>query len=355
MEKYILVINPGSTSTKIAVYCNELAIIENKINHSSFELQKFSNIISQSDFRKQLILDILNENNFEIRKLDAICGRGGLLRPLESGTYLVNEKMLYDLKDEKRGQHASNLGAIIAYEIAEELNIPTYIVDPVAVDELDDIARISGMPLIERTSIFHALNHKSIARKVAKDYGYNYNDINLIIAHLGGGVTVAAHKKGRVVDTNNGLDGEGPMSPERSGSVPIGPLYNLCFSGKYTLEDIRKMNYGRGGLVGYLGTNDVREIVERINNGDEYAKFIFDAMIYQIGKEIGACSAVLKGKVNYIVLTGGMAHQSYLVEQLKEMVGFISKILVYPGEDEMLSLAQGALRVLYNEEQAKEY
>lgn len=355
MGKHILVINPGSTSTKIAIFNDEEMIFERKIDHPTEVIQKFPTIASQFEFRRDLIVNELKKSNFNLNKLDAVCGRGGMLRPLTSGTYHVTEQMIKDIHEAKRGEHASNLGALIAKDIASDLNIPAFIVDPVAVDEMEDIARISGMKEIERTCIFHALNHKATARRAAKDKGKNYHDLNLIVAHLGGGISVAVHYKGRVIDVNNALDGDGPMSPERSGTVPLGPLYNLCFSGKYTLHDIKRMNYGKGGLVSYLGTNDCAEVIKRIKNGDTYAKLIYDAMIYQIAKEIGACSTVLSGDVDYIVLTGGLAYEKYAVENIIKRVSFIAECLVYPGENELLSLAQGALRVLNNEEKAKIY
>ncbi len=355
MGKLILVINPGSTSTKIAIFDDETMVFESKISHTTEEIMQFPNVASQFEFRKNLIIDVLNEKQFDLTKLDAICGRGGMLRPLKSGTYIVNEEMIKDIHEAKRGEHASNLGALIAHDIAKDLNIPAFIVDPVAVDEMDDIARISGMPEIERSCIFHALNHKAIARQVAKDKGTKYEELNLIVAHLGGGISVACHKKGLVVDVNNALDGDGPMSPERSGTVPLGPLYNMCFSGKYTLQEIKRKNYGKGGLVAYLGTNNAMEIIKRIKAGDEYAKFIMDAMIYQIGKEIGACSTVLKGDIDYIVLTGGLAYEPYITDRISERVNFLAEVLVYPGENEFLSLTQGALRVLNGEEEAKIY
>jgi butyrate kinase len=278
-----------------------------------------------------------------------------MLKPIPSGTYLVNEEMINDLKNLKYGAHASNLGALIAVEIAKPLNIPSFIVDPVAVDEYEDIARISGMPMIERVSIFHALNQKAIARMVAKDHNKKYEDMNLLVVHMGGGISIGAHHKGRVIDVNSALDGDGPMTPERSGSVPIGPLTKLCFSGKYTYEEIRRLNYGQGGLSAYLNTNDARIITKRIKEGDTYAKAIFDAMIYQIAKEIGAYATVLKGQVDFIVLTGGLAYQEYLVDSLKERILWIAPVLTYPGEDELLALAQGALRVITKEENPKTY
>jgi butyrate kinase len=355
LGKFILAINPGSTSTKLAVFEDETLIFESKISHTTEEILNYPTIFSQLAFRKELVLQILKDNQFDYRTLSAICGRGGMLRPLESGTYLVNIQMIKDIEAAVRGEHASNLGALIAKEISDELNIPSFIVDPVAVDEFEPISRISGMPLIERTSIFHALNHKAIGREVAKDHEKKYEELNLIIAHLGGGISVAVHQKGRVIDVNNALDGDGPMSPERSGTVPLGGLYQLCFSGSYTLKEIKRMNYGHGGLAAYLGINDAREVVKRIEQGDENAQLIYDAMIYQIAKEIGACSTVLKGDIDYIVLTGGIAYENYLVTQLIDRVNFIADVLVYPGENELLSLALGALRVLRNEESAKIY
>ncbi len=355
MNNYILVINPGSTSTKFAVYNKEIQIFEEKIAHSTSQLKPYKTIIDQKDFRKSLILEKLKEKSFLLTSLKAVCGRGGMLKPLKSGTYLVNEEMVNDLKTTKYGSHASNLGAIISYEIAKHLNIPAFIVDPVAVDEYEDIARISGMPQIERISIFHALNHKAIARMVAKDKNTKYEALNLLVVHMGGGISVGAHQKGRVIDVTSALDGDGPFTPERSGSVPIGPLTKLCFSGKYTYEELKNLNYGRGGLTAYLGTNDAREVIKRIEDGDTNAKLIFDAMIYQIAKEIGSYATVLKGNVDYIVLTGGLAYNKYIVDKIKDRVSFITEVLIYPGEDELLALAKGALRVLEKIEKAKIY
>lgn len=355
MNNYILVINPGSTSTKFAIFKGEEEILKEQISHSAEDLSNFKAIIDQKDFRKALIIDCLKKSNFDLNKMTGICGRGGLLRPIESGTYLVNEQMIHDLNLDRYGTHASNLGALIAYEIGKDLNIPAYIVDPVTVDEYNDVARISGMPMLERTSIFHALNQKAIARTLAKDLSKDYNELNLIVVHMGGGISVGAHNKGRVIDVNSALDGDGPFTPERSGTVPIGPLTKLCFSGKYTYEELKNLNYGKGGLIAYLGTNDARVIQKQIDAGDKDAKLIFDAMIYQIAKEIGAQATVLKGKVDYIVLTGGLAYQKYLVEELTNRVSFISEVKVYPGENELLALAQGALRILKGEEKPKQY
>jgi butyrate kinase len=263
--------------------------------------------------------------------------------------------MVEHLKQAHNGEHASNLGVIIADDIAKEYGIPAFTVDPVSVDEMDPIARISGMPQIERQSFFHALNHKAVGRKAATDHGKIYSELNLIIAHLGGGISVAVHRKGRVIDVNESLEGDGPMTPERSGGVPLGQLYRMCFSGKCTLEEIIRINHGFGGLTAYLGTNNAKEIVSRIQNGDSYAKLIYDAMIYQIAKEIGACATVLKGDIDYIVLTGGLVYESYLVKELRERVSFLGEVLLYPGEQEMLALAEGALRILNHEELEKNY
>lgn len=351
----ILVINPGSTSTKLALFENETLIEKTSIKHDSKTILKYHRIIDQLPFRVQAIKKAMTDYNLDLNRLRAVVGRGGLLKPMESGTYVVNEAIIQDLTLAKRGEHASNLGAIIAYQIAQPLGINAFIVDPVVVDEMSNIARISGMKEIERISTFHALNHKAVARRVAKMLQKPYESLNLIVAHLGGGISVAAHEKGKVIDVNNALDGDGPMSPERSGSVPLGPLYNMCFSGDYSIKDIKNKNYGAGGLVSYLGTNDALDVQERINQGDPYAKLIYDAMCYQIAKEIGAISTVLKGDVDAIVLTGGLAHDDYTTAEIMSRVAFIAQVFIIPGEDEMTALNEGALRVLNHEEQAKVY
>jgi butyrate kinase len=351
----LLIINPGSTSTKIAIFDNEKPVLEQTLRHSNEELAPYATVIDQFEFRKNVILETLNANGINISKLSAVVGRGGLLKPMEGGTYKVNSSMLTDLKAAVMGQHASNLGAIIADEIAAQLGIPAFIVDPVVVDEMDEIARFSGMPDIKRVSIWHALNQKAVARRAAADLGKKYEDTNLIIAHLGGGISVGAHRKGRTVDVNNALDGEGPFSPERSGGVPIGGLMKLCYSGKYTIEEMKKKITGKGGLVAYLGTNDGREVVKMIEAGDKNAELIYKAMAYQVAKDIGACAAVLEGKVDAVCLTGGLAYDKLLTGWIKEMVSFIGDVRIYPGEDEMIALAEGGLRVLRGEEAAKEY
>ncbi len=351
----LLIINPGSTSTKIAIFDNEKPVLEQTLRHSNEELAPYTTIIDQYEFRKNVILETLNANGINISKLNAVVGRGGLLKPMEGGTYSVNAKMLEDLKHAPMGQHASNLGAIIANEIASQLAIPAFIVDPVVVDEMDEVARFSGMPDIKRISIFHALNQKAVARRAASDLNRKYEELNLIIAHMGGGISVGAHRGGRVVDVNNALDGEGPFSPERTGSLPVGGLMKLCYSGKYTIDEMKKKITGKGGLVAYLDTNDGREVEKMIAAGDKNAELVYKAMAYQIAKEIGACAAVLEGKVDAVCITGGLAYDKTLVGWIKEMVEFIGDIRIYPGEDEMIALAEGGLRVLRKEEAAKEY
>ena len=357
MEEYkILTINPGSTSTKIAVYRNAKSIFLKNIKHTSENLKDFDKITDQFHFRKDVILKELKEADIDINQISAIVGRGGLVRPIESGVYEVNDSMISDLKESPLGEHASNLGGLIASDIAESLpNARAFIADPVVVDEMEDVARITGHPEFKRHSIFHALNQKAVAYKAASDMKKPYKALNLILAHLGGGISVGIHKKGRVVDVNNALDGDGPMSPERTGSLPVGPLYKMAFSGKYTLEEMKRKNYGQGGLVAYLGTNDGAEVEKRIKQGDQQAKFIYDVMIYQIAKEIGSGATVLEGDVDAIVITGGLAYDKYLIDELKRKTSFIAPMRVYPGEDEMKALAEGAQRVLKGEENAKNY
>ncbi|RDI41211.1 butyrate kinase [Falsibacillus pallidus] len=354
-EYRILVINPGSTSTKIGVFDNEKDILEKTIRHDADKINSFENIIDQYEFRKEMILETLDEEGINISKLSAVCGRGGLLRPIEGGTYAVNEAMLEDLRIGFSGQHASNLGGIIAFEIASGLNIPSFIVDPVVVDELEPLARISGFSLIERKSIFHALNQKAVARRVAKQIGKRYEELNLIVTHMGGGITVGVHKNGKVIDVNNGLTGDGPFSPERAGTVPAGDLIDLCFSGEYYRDEIMKKLVGQGGLVGYLGTNDAVQVEKMIADGDQKAKHIYDAMAYQIAKEIGSASAVLDGKVDAIILTGGLAYGKDFVAEISRKINWIADVIIHPGENELQALAEGALRVLQGEEEVKMY
>lgn len=351
----VLAINPGSTSTKIAVYEDENLIMEKTLRHSSEEIGKFETVAEQKSFRKEIILESLVEVGINPNDLDAVVGRGGLIAPIEGGTYEVNQKMLEDLKIGVMGEHASNLGGMIAKEIADSAVIPAYIVDPVVVDEFEPLARISGIPEIERLSIFHALNQKAVARRYAKSEGKSYEDMNLIVAHLGGGISVGAHKKGRVVDTNNALNGDGPFSPERAGGLPVIGVYELLKSGKLTDQQFKKRMAGNGGIVAYLGTNDARTVEERIEKGDAEAKLIYEAMAYQVAKEIGACMAVLSCDVDAILITGGIAYSEMFVSMVKGRIEKMAKVVVFPGEDEMIALAEGALRVLKKEEEAKIY
>lgn len=350
----ILAINPGSTSTKIAVYTDEKPVMVHTIRHSVEELSPFGKVIDQYDFRKQLVLHALESDGIPL-DFDAVIGRGGLAKPIPGGVYEVNDALKHDLIHAERF-HASNLGGLIAAELS--VLIPgcrAFIADPVVVDELDDIARVSGIPALPRISIFHALNHKAVARRYAREHGVKYEDLNLIVCHLGGGISVAAHKQGRVVDVNNALDGEGPFSPERAGTLPAGQLINLCFSGRYTREELHKQITGRGGLTAHLGTTDVPAIVGRAGQGDAHAKLILDAMIYNVAKAVGSAAVALKGQIGAIILTGGIAYQHEVVEQLKTYITFLGKVEVYPGEDEMGALAINALEVLRGEQQAREY
>lgn len=356
MNKYqVLAINPGSTSTKIGVFNDNEQVFERNIPHSVEDLKDFESMYDQLDFRKELILKELKDNNFNMEDFHCVIGRGGLLKPIEGGTYEVNDLMLEHLKIGYQGEHASNLGGLLARELVDQRNCKAYIVDPVVVDELEDIARISGLKEIERISIFHALNQKAIGRRYAQDIDRKYEDLNLIIAHLGGGISVGAHKNGRVIECANALDGEGPFSPERSGGLPVGSLIKLCYSGEYSYKEVKKMLTGKGGMVSYLGTNDGREVSRRIANGDGEARLVYEAMAYQISKEIGSVAAVLEGKVDGILLTGGLAYDDMFTGWISDRVKFISAIHIYPGEDELEALAQGGLRVLKGEEEAKVY
>jgi len=351
----ILVINPGSTSTKISIFEDEEEVFSRNITHTKEEMAPFEKISDQLEFRKEVLLKTLKEAGFSISNFDAIGARGGNTHPLESGTYIVNEEMVEDLLSLRFGAHASNLGAPLAYELAKGLNIPAYTVDPVIVDEMEPIAKICGIKGIEREAKDHPLNQKAAAREAAKALGKKYEECNFIVSHLGGGISVSAHRRGKMIDENNCLNGDGPFSPERSGDIPNIALVNMCFSGKYTKEEILKLLSGCGGLVSHLGTNSLIEVEKKIDEGNEYAKLIYNAMIYQIAKEIGKQAAVLKGDVNAIVLTGGLAYSKRLVEGIKGYVSFIAPILVFPGEHEMEAIAKGILRVYRGEEMAKEY
>lgn len=355
MSYKILAINPGSTSTKIAVFEDENQVFVKNLKHSTEELSQFANVTSQFQFRKKIILSELQEAGFDVKTFDVIIGRGGLVKPIESGIYEVTQTLAHDLEYPVLGEHASNLGGLIAKDIAQDMGnrMKAYIADPVVVDELEAIARVAGHPAFQRISIFHALNQKAIARTYARESGKKYEDLNLIVAHLGGGISVGAHRAGRVVDVNNALDGNGPFSPERSGTLPAGALVEMCFSGK-PKEEIKKMLNGAGGMVAYLGTNEVYDIVIKAKEDAHYA-LILDAMCYQIGKEIGSMAAVLKGKVDAILITGGIARGEVITNYITDMVGFIAPVRIYPGEDEMCALAMNGLMVLRGELDAKMY
>lgn len=355
MAYKLLIINPGSTSTKIGVYEDEKELMEETLRHSTEEIAKYPTIYDQRNFRKEVILNVLKENNFDINEFDAVVGRGGMLKPIIGGTYAVTDSLLEDLKVGVQGQHASNLGGIIANEIGSEIGKPAFIVDPVVVDELGELARFSGMPEIPRRSIFHALNQKAVAKRFGKESGKGYENLNLIVVHMGGGVSVGAHKNGKVIDVNNALDGDGAFSPERAGGVPAGDLVKLCFSGKYTEKEIYSKLVGNGGLNAYANTNDMRDILKMMENGDKKAETLFNAFIYQVCKDVGAMSTVLEGKVDKIILTGGISYSPVVVAAITKKVEWIADIKVYPGEDELLALAQGAIRVLSGEEKAREY
>jgi len=355
MSWRILVINPGSTSTKVAVFDDENELFKVNISHPVEQIQQFSRVIEQFNFRKEVILEELDRAGIPKESIQAVVARGGLLRPIPSGTYAVTDRMIEDLKAEVQGEHASNLGALIANSLAVELHLPAYIVDPVVVDEMEDMARITGLPFIKRRSILHALNQKRVARQAARDLGRRYEEVNFIVVHLGGGISVGAHQQGKVVDVNNALNGDGPFAPERAGSLPAWDLVELCFSGRYTKAEIKKLLAGKGGVVAHLGTNDMIEVERRLKAGDKKAELVVKAMAYNIAKWIGVMATVLKGEVDGIVLTGGLAHYQQLVDWVKERCQFIAPFYLYPGGDEMRALAEGALRVLRGEEQAKIY
>jgi butyrate kinase len=351
----LLIINPGSTSTKIAVYEDEREILSSNISHSAGELAPYAKIVDQKGFRKDIILRTLETQSVDPGSLTAVIGRGGLLVPIPSGVYRVNDRMLEDLTRGVQGEHASNLGGLIADEIARPLGLPAFIVDPVVVDELDDWARLSGVPEIRRRSIFHALNHKYSARLAAQKLGRSYEAVNLIVCHLGGGISIGAHKHGRVVDVNNALNGEGPIAPERAGTVPAGDLVALAFSGRHKEPDLKKMLTGRGGMVAHLKTNDMRETLKYIGEGDQAAELVFTAMVLTVAKQIGSCAAVLQGRVDGIVLTGGLALSAEFIDRIREHVQFLGPVFVFPGENEMVALASAGLRVMRGEETARTY
>ena len=350
-----LIINPGSTSTKIGVFEDETLLFEETLRHSTEEIASYASIVDQKDFRKDIIVNLLDSKNFDIKSLDVIVGRGGMLKPIPGGTYAVTDDLLEDLKIGKQGQHASNLGGILAREIGDSIGVPSYIVDPVVVDELEDVARFSGVPELPRTSVFHALNQKAVAKRYAKETGKAYDSLNLVVVHMGGGVSVGAHKQGKIVDVFNALDGDGAFSPERAGAVPVGALVKMCFSGEYTEKEVYKKLVGNGGFNAYLGTNDMRDVEKMANEGNEKAILLRAAFIQQVAKDMGAMACVLNGKVDQIIVTGGIAYDKSVVAGLKEKCEWMAPFTVYPGEDELLALAQGALRVMNGEEEAMKY
>jgi len=352
----ILAVNPGSTSTKISVYEDEKEVWDLKLSHSPEELSPFgTNIFEQYGFRRDVIVTALQAAGYPVESFDGVVGRGGLVKPIPGGTYLVDDNLLKDLKIGILGQHASNLGGPIAAELAKTADCDAFIVDPVVVDEMESIAKFSGSPLLSRKSIFHALNQKAVARKAAAELGRHYDSSNFIVIHLGGGISVGAHRKGKVVDVNNALDGDGPFTPERSGGLPAGDLAKLCFSGEHTLTDIKKLIKGQGGIVAYLGTNDMMKVEDEVEKGNSEWLAVYQAMAYQIAKETGAMAAVLRGNVDAVVVSGGIAYDKNFISWLKEMIEFIAPVIVYPGEMEMEALALGALRVLTGKEKPKTY
>ncbi len=356
MDHKILAINPGSTSTKIAIYYNTKPVFLKSIHHESGELGKYKRVVDQYKFRKEIILQELRDSHINIELIKIIIGRGGVIRPIESGVYSINEQMKKDLLGGKLSEHASNLGALIADDLAKEISgCKAYIADPVVVDELQDVARIAGHPKFRRISIFHALNQKATARAYARLANRRYEDLNIVIAHMGGGISVGVHRKGRVIDVNQALDGEGPFSPERSGTLPAYALAKLCMGGNHTLDEVKRMITGEGGFMAYLKTNSAYEVELMAQEGDEKARILQDAMSYQTGKEIAAMCAVLHGEVDAIILTGGISHNPMVVEYIKKMVSFIAPVVIYPGEDEMHALAMNGLMVLKGEIKPKEY
>lgn len=348
-EELALIVNPGSTSTKIAIFSKEREIFKINISHSTEELKEYKSIVDQYKFRKDTIIKAIIENGINLENIKCIAARGGLLKPIPSGVYVVNERMVFDLKSCKYGEHASNLAAIIAYDLSKEYNIPAFIADPVTVDEMNKLAKFTGLKGFERKSIFHALNQKFVARKFGRKAEKKYEELNLIVVHMGGGISIGAHKDGKVVDVNNALNGDGPYSPERAGTLPTLSLADICFSDKYSKEVMFKNLAGKGGFVSHLGTNDALEVENRALNGDKEAKLIIDGMIYQIAKGIGEASTVLFGKVDAIILTGGIANSKYIVSEIKSYVDFIAPVFIYPGENEMEALSANAFMALREE------
>lgn len=343
----ILAINPGSTSTKLALYEEEQPLMDLTLRHTTEQIAAYADIIDQLDWRRGLILTALREQGLELRELSAVIGRGGLIRPVPAGVYEVNSRMRYDLRHAQM-KHACNLGGLLAAQIAHMAGrgVKAFIADPPVVDEMEDVARVTGMPMCTRKPIFHALNQKAIARLHCDRTGRVYEESNLIVAHMGGGISVAAHRQGRIVDVNNALDGDGPFAPDRAGSIPSSELIKVCYSGQYTREELLKFISSKGGLVAYLGTNSVIQVLERIAQGDQRAQKMFEAMCYNVAKQIGAMGAALAGKVDNILLTGGIAYNDQVVDYIEKHCSYIAPVAVYPGENELESLAANALVVL---------
>lgn len=351
----ILAINTGSTSTKLGLYDGFKELKRKVIHHDSEELTGYRKIIDQKDYRLRYIEQFIAGNKINENDFAAIVGRGGLLKPIPGGTYLVNDEMIRDLRAERVEEHASNLGGILARILADRADCPAYIVDPVIVDELIPEARISGLPELKKRSVFHALNQKAVAKKYARNNNKKYNDISVIVAHLGGGISVGLHRQGRVIDVNNALCGEGPFSPNRSGGLPTFDFMQLCYSGKFTYTEMRVKLLKEGGLIGYLGRGDIREVIKMMEKGNSRAKVVFKAMVHQVGKEIGSLAPVAGGDIEAIILTGGIAHSDLFTGKVRKMVDFIAPVVVYPGEEELSALAAGAYRVLTGEEQLQVY
>ena len=351
----ILTVNPGSTSTKMALFKDLDLIVKETVRHSQRTLTRFDELADQLDMRKKVICKFLKKNDTKIEDIDGFIGRGGLVKPVKSGIYKVNKKMLDDLTTNKYGEHASNLGGIIVYEMAKTVGKDAFIADPVVVDEMSSVAKISGLNGISRRPLWHALNQKAVARKYAEKSGFKYEDVNLIIAHLGGGISVGLHKRGRVTDVNNALDGDGPFSPERTGCLPVGAVYDLAFSGQYTREQLAKLNHGFGGLVSYLNTNDAEKVSEMISNKEVFAKRVMKAMVYQIAKEIGSLYAVTRGNLDAIIITGGLAYNQDVLQPLLEYLDHLGEVVVYPGEDELEALAFNMYRLLNEEIKLSKY
>jgi butyrate kinase len=351
----ILVVNPGSTSTKCAVYKNETQLFERAVYHAAGEFKGCASLLEQKDVRMRFIMETLATHQIKPENLSAVAGRSGFVTLLDAGEYLVNDTIIRDLSIDGAVTRSSSLGGLMAAEFGQTYGIPAYVVDPLVMDEMEPRTRLTGIPGIERRNLFHALHSKAIARLCAESLGITYEDGRFVVAHLGGGITVGAHRYGRIIDVNDSLAGEGPFSPERCGAVPVEPLMELCFSGRYTETEILELCHNRGGMIAYLGTNDLREVEKMIKQGDEHAALVMDSMAYQTAKEIGAMAVVLEGRINAIILTGGLACSTRFTGSIKQMVDRIAPVKTYPGEHEMAALAISVLRVLRGKEEAAIY